>query len=119
MNVVSELRPGIYGAIIGGIAATAIGFGAGGWYLGSSAESMADARSKVAVIDALTPICVNNQRVDPEGTGKLSALTALKTSYEQRDFVMKSGWATMPETELPNRDLAAACADALSVPASG
>lgn len=119
MNGMSELRPGIYGAIFGGIAAMAIGFGAGGWYLGSSADSLATARSKVAVIDALIPVCVNNQRIDPEGAGKLAALTALKTSYEQRDFVMKSGWATIPDTKQPDRDLAAACADALAKPAAG
>jgi hypothetical protein len=114
MNAPTWLQPGITGAIIGGIATMIIGFNAGGWYLGSSAETMAETRSEVAVIDALVPICISKQQVDPEAIGKLKELTAMRTSYEQRDFVMKAGWATMPSTDAPNRDLATACADALS-----
>ena len=37
----------------------------------------------------------------------------MKTSYEQRDFVLKAGWATMPAAGEPNRELASRCADAL------
>lgn len=119
MNTPSSIRPGIYGALIGGIIAIAVGFGPGGWYLGSTAESMAVQRSKVAVIDALVPLCVGNQQVDPDSASKLAMLAAMKTTYEQRDFVMKAGWATLPPSELPNRELAVACADALAKSAQG
>ena len=74
-------------------------------------------KSAVAVIDALIPICVSQSKVDPDSMNKLEELVAIKSSYEQRDFVMKTGWATMPSADEPDRDLAAACADVLSKPA--
>ncbi|WP_374376081.1 hypothetical protein [Dongia sp.] len=114
MNAPTWLQPGITGAIIGGIATMVIGFSAGGWYLGSTAETMAATRSEVAVIDALVPVCISKQQVDPEATGMLAKLGTMKTTYEQRDYIMKAGWATMPATDAPNRDLAMACAEALS-----
>jgi hypothetical protein len=61
----------------------------------------------------LTPICVSQSKLDPESIAKLAAFAAIKTTYEQRDFVMKAGWATMPTGEQPDRDLASACAEAL------
>ncbi|TDQ82306.1 hypothetical protein A8950_2128 [Dongia mobilis] len=119
MDSPSQLRPGLYGALIGCIVTLSIGFTVGGWYLGSTAETLANARSKVAVIEALVPICVSYQQVDPNSSGKLAELSAMKTAYEQRDFVMKAGWATMPATDAPNRELAAACASALARSAAG
>lgn len=108
------LKPGITGAIVGGIATMVIGFGWGGWYLGGTAEKLAQTQANVAVIAALVPVCVGNQKADPEAATLIKTFAAIKTAYEQRDFVMKAGWATMPATDAPNRDLATACADALS-----
>ncbi|WP_284735474.1 hypothetical protein [Dongia deserti] len=95
------------------------GFSQGGWYTGNSAERMADQKSTAAVIDALIPICLSQSKLDPDSTAKLAQFAAIKTSYEQRDFVMKTGWATMPAAEQPDRDLAAACAGALSKAGQG
>lgn len=108
------LKPGILGAIVGGVVTMVSGFSAGGWYLSSSAEKMADTRSEVAVIDALVPVCIGNAKADPETVGKLNDFAAIKSSYDQRDFVMKAGWATMPATDTPNRELATACAEVLA-----
>ena len=113
MQIPTWTKPGITGAIIGAVATMIIGFSQGGWYTGSSAERLAKETADVAVIDALVPICVNQSKVDPDTTAKLGQLLAIKSSYEQRDFVMKSGWATMPAANDPNRDLASKCADAL------
>ena len=38
--------------------------------------------------------------------GQLKALTSISLN-EQQEFVMKSGWATIPASEAPNSDLAA------------
>ena len=84
--------------------------------LGSSAEKMAKQRSIAAVIEALVPACIGQSNADPEVTMKLAELKALTSSYQQRDFVMKSGWATMPASDTPNSDLAAACAQVLLKP---
>jgi len=114
MQAPAWLKPAITGAVIGGIATMVLGFSQGGWYLGSSAERLAEERSTVAVIEALVPVCVSQSQADPLMTAKLGELAAVNTSYGRRDFVMKTGWATMPATEAPNRELAMACAEALA-----
>ena len=114
MEVPTWLKPAISGAVVGAIATMVLGFSQGGWYLGSSADRMAQEKSAAAVIEALVPICVSQSQVDPNAAAKLYQLGALKSSYERRDFVMKAGWATMPTTEAPNGKLAAACAEVLS-----
>ena len=108
------LKPGIIGAIAGGIATLVVGFNFGGWYLGGSARTLADKQSTAAVITALVPICIEKSQADPETVAKLQAFDALKASYDQRDFVMKAGWATMSAEESPNKAVASACADLLS-----
>ena len=114
MQAPTWLKPGIMGAVVGGIATMIVGFNYGGWYLGSSAETLAQKQSTAAVIEALVPICISQSQADPETIAKLKAFSAIKSSYEQRDFVMKAGWATMPTAEAPNQALASACADVLS-----
>jgi hypothetical protein len=118
MQIPTWTKPGITGAIVGAIATMIVGFSQGGWYTGGSAERLAQQRADGAVIDALVPICVNQSKLDPDTTAKLEQLLAMKSSYDQRDFVIKSGWATMPETDGPNRDLASKCADTLVKPAA-
>ena len=113
MQIPTWTKPGITGAIVGAIATMILGFSQGGWYTGGSAERLAQQKADVAVIDALIPVCISQSKLDPEATAKLGKLTAIKTSYEQRDFVINSGWATMPAAEGPNRELASKCADAL------
>ena len=85
--------------------------------LGSSAETMAEQRSTTAVTEALVPVCIGQSHADPEAVGKLAALKALTSPYQQREFVMKSGWATMSASDAPNGDLAEACAEVLIKPA--
>jgi hypothetical protein len=102
------------GAIAGGIATMIVGFNYGGWYLGSSAGTLAQKQSTAAVAAALVPVCVRQSQADPEGATKLKAFSAIKSTNEQRDFVMKAGWATMPKADAPNQDLASACADVLA-----
>jgi hypothetical protein len=114
MQAPTWLKPAIMGAIAGGIATMIVGFNYGGWYLGSSAETMANKQSNAAVLTALVPVCVSQSQADPEGVAKLKAFNAIKSTYEQRDFVMKAGWATMPKADAPNQDLASACADVLA-----
>jgi len=114
MQAPTWLKPGIMGAVVGGIATMVVGFNYGGWYLGSSAETLAQKQSTAAVVEALVPICISQSQMDPETVAKLKAFSAIKSSYEQRDFVMKAGWATMPAADAPNRDLASACADVLA-----
>jgi hypothetical protein len=113
MQTPTWTKPGITGAIVGAIATMIVGFSQGGWYTTGSADRLAQQKADVAVIDALLPVCINQSKLDPEATAKLQQLTGMKTSYEQRDFVLSAGWATMPAADAPNRELAGKCADAL------
>jgi hypothetical protein len=113
MQIPTWTKPGVTGAIVGAIATMIIGFSQGGWYSGGSAERLAQQRSAVAVIDALVPVCLSQSKLDPQSTAKLGQLAAMKSSYEQRDFVINSGWATMPASDGPNRDVASKCAEVL------
>ena len=113
MEAPTWLKPAFTGGVVGAIATMIAGFSYGGWMLGSSAEKMAQEQSAAAVTEALVPVCIGQSKADPAVAMKLTELKALSYSYQQKDFVMKSGWATMPASEAPNIDLASACAEAL------
>ena len=53
------------------------------------------------------------QRALTSFNSMLGQLTAITSSSEQTEFVMKAGWATFPGQADPNRDVAEACATAL------
>jgi len=113
MRMLIWLKPAIIGAAFGAMTTALVGFNYGGWVSGSSAEQMAHQRSISAVTAALLPVCVSQSIVDPDAIAKIQHVSALSSWYERRDFVMKTGWATMPAAPSPNSDLAAACAEVL------
>ncbi len=102
----------IQGAVGGAVIAMIVGFGWGGWQLGSSAQKMADERAGNAVVAALAPICVDKFQHDADAGAQLVALKKTD-SWERDSFVKKGGWATFPGSK-PNTDVAEACAKILS-----
>ncbi len=110
------LKPAIAGGLVGAVATIIIGFSQGGWMLGGSAETMAQQRAAAAVTEALVPICVGQSKADPEFAAKMDQLKALTSPYQQREFVMTAGWATVASAEKPSSDLAEACAKVLLRP---
>lgn len=117
MTYPNWLRPGVYGALIGAVAITIAGFSWGGWVTGSQAEAMASSRSHDALIAALVPVCIDQSQTDTDRTAKLASIQEA-ISYKRRDAVMEAGWATVPGSEQPNRDLAQACLAGLNLDAS-
>ena len=111
------LIPGIYGALIGAAFVGIVGFSWGGWVTGSSAEKMASEMAEDSVIAALVPFCLERSRTDNERIAKLATIREA-SSFKRRDAVMETGWATMPGTDGPNRDLAQACIEGLDLDAS-
>jgi hypothetical protein len=116
MNI-SQLRtqasPFLWGAAAGALALAFLGFNWGGWVTGGTAEKLAGARADTAILASLVPICVAQFQNSPEARGRLAALKEVK-SWEQGGYVSSGGWATMPGSSAePNRDVAAACAEAL------
>jgi len=110
MQVQSWVKPGVWGAVIGSILTMIVGFSWGGWTTSSTAHQMAVKQADAAVTAALVPICLAEEKADAARAKKLSELTAITSSWEQTEFVMKSGWATFPGDEAPNRDVAEDCA---------
>lgn len=103
------IKPGVWGFVIGGIVTMIVGFSWGGWSTSSSTDRLAMDRSTAAVTAALVPVCLEKSKADPARSKKLDALKALTSTYDQRDAVLKDGWASVGEAE-GNRDVAEACA---------
>jgi hypothetical protein len=103
----------LQGAAAGAVLTMVIGFGWGGWTLGSTAAKNARMSADNATVAALAPICVDKFRRDADAEAKLAALK--KTDSWQRDtFVTKGGWATFPGAKEPADGVAEACANMLT-----
>ena len=90
-----------------------VGFSALGWTLGSTADRMARDRAEAAVVSALTPVCVAGFEAQADAAAKLMEFKKISTSWDQRSFIEKGGWATIPGSGTPNSDVARACAERL------
>src|SRR5690349_24602383 len=58
------LKPGIWGAVVGGVVTMILGFGWGGWTTSGTASQMAVKQADAAVTSALVPICLAGEKVD-------------------------------------------------------
>jgi len=107
-----SLKRLLQGAFIGFLATVIVGFGWGGWTLGSTAKELAEKSASSAAIAALAPICVDNFR---RAAGAEANLVELKkvSSWQQTSFVEKGGWATLPGSDVANSSVAHACAEML------
>jgi len=109
----ASLKPGIWGAVIGSILTMIVGFNWGGWTTSSTAGQTAMKQADAAVTAALVPVCLAGEKTDLDRAKKIAELTAMASSYDQTEFVMKTGWATFPGQADPNRAVAEACAAGL------
>jgi hypothetical protein len=109
LEIPEWLKPGIYGALIGAVFVGVVGFTWGGWVTGGTANDRAMAMSRDDVV-----ACLDMARSDPGRTEKMETIRAAST-YQRRDAVMATGWATVPGTDAPDRDIALACLAALDL----
>ncbi len=114
MKTPEWLKPGLYGAVIGAVLVGVIGFSWGGWMTGGGAVKMANSMAHDNVIAALVPVCIERSEGDADRVAKLATIREA-SSFKRRDAVMEAGWATVPGSDAPNRDLAQACAAALEL----
>lgn len=112
------IKPVLWGAVAGSVVTMIIGFSYGGWTTSSTSARLAKVQADTAVTTALVPICVAKSKADGAMAKKMGELRALASSYDQRDFVTKTGWATAPGSEDANSEVAGACAAALLKTAS-
>jgi hypothetical protein len=107
------LKPAVYGAVAGAVAISITGFSWGGWMTGGSAREMAADQARLEVVAALVPVCVEQSEQDPNVIATLASLKD-ETSYKRGEMLMKTGWATMPGSTDPDRNVAKACMDKLA-----
>lgn len=102
------------GFAAGVIATLVIGFGWGGWTLGSTVKEEVANASQMATVSALAPICAHKftQAADAN-QGLIDKLNAVN-SWERDTQLMKAGWATFPGEKEPNSGVAEACAKLLT-----
>jgi hypothetical protein len=88
MNIPASVKPAVWGAIGGAIAAMIIGFVWGGWVTGRTAGEMATTGAEMAVVQAFTPLCVAKAEQQPEQL----VLLQKADSSQREEFVVKAGW---------------------------
>ncbi|RTE94306.1 MULTISPECIES: hypothetical protein [Bradyrhizobium] len=109
----AAVRSALWGAAAGAIALAIMGFSWGGWVTGGTAETLARNSAAMAVVAALTPICVEKFRQAADAPANLVEMKKATYAWDQSKFVEKGGWATMPGSTEPNSAVAKACAESL------
>ena len=113
MKKFPSLKPGIWGAVIGAVTISVVGFSSLGWTLGSTADRMAKERAQTAVVDVLAPTCVEKFQHQTDAATKLIEFKKVSSSWDRRSFIEKGGWATMAGADAPNLAVVTACAERL------
>lgn len=108
MNIPEGLKPVLKGVVLGAAGLAIVGFTLGGWVTGGTAEKMASDQARLEVVAALVPICIEQSSQDPQAAERLAQLKDA-VGYKRPDMLMKAGWATMPGSSDPDRNLAKAC----------
>ena len=85
-----KIKLGLWGAAGGAVVLAIIGFTWGGWVTGSTAQQMSADAAEKAVVDRLTPICVEQYNRDPEKDRKLAEMKKID-SWSRNDYVEKQG----------------------------
>lgn len=110
-------KPGVYGALVGAVSVSILGFTWGGWATTGGAQEMADRFAAEQVTLAMVPVCLGLSEADAERVEILATLRE-SSSFQRRNAMMETGWATLPGTDTPSRDLADACLAGLELDGS-
>jgi hypothetical protein len=110
-----SLKRLLQGAAVGAVVVMFVGFKFFDWTLASTASQMAQDQSKVAVVAALAPLCVQRFQQSTDASTNLVAMNKVD-SWRRGSFIQDGGWATFPGQPTSNSDLADSCAKLLSIP---
>jgi hypothetical protein len=113
MNLPSNTKPWIQGAVVGAIATAIVGFSWGGWVTGGSSDKRVAVASHDATVVALASICAERFRAQNDAPAKLAELSKV-SSWERGSVIEKSGFALMPGAKTADTDVARACAESLA-----
>src|SRR5215213_8599676 len=105
MQTPNWLKPGLHGVACGAVALAIVGFSWGGWVTGGMAKQIASNQARTDTAAALSLICEDQAKRDPQMVEKVAALKSAD-SWKRSDLVMTNGWATMPGSTEGNRQVA-------------
>jgi hypothetical protein len=105
MQIPVQVKPAVWGAVGGAVAAIIIGFAWGGWVTGGTSQKMAGVAADTAVVQGFVPICVAKAEQQPDEL----ILLKKESSYARTEFVVKAGWVSNV-AEKYRRNVAEACA---------
>jgi hypothetical protein len=108
-------KPFTLGAFAGALLLLWAGFDGLGWKTASNAERISKRQADAAVVSALASICDANFRKAANLPARLAALEKVDR-YSRGETVWKAGWATLPGSAEPNREVGSACAELLIPP---
>ncbi len=118
MNIPTQTKPALWGAVGGAVLCAIVGFSWGGWVTGGTARQEAAESAHDARVAALAPICAQRFRGQGDAAAKIAELAAA-SSWDRADVVMKSGYALMPGSKEADSDVARTCAQILTKDATG
>jgi hypothetical protein len=99
---------------IGSVAVALIaGFTWGGWVTGGTARDMAQDAGDQSRYELASTICADRFMAATNAKAQLTALQAIDSSYQQRQFIDEGGWATMPGQDKGARQTSELCAAVL------
>jgi len=98
------------------VATLLIGFTAGGWVWGSTAERMAAQAATNARADLAAAVCVNRFETASDAAANFATLKA-NDSWTRGDYLEKGGWVTLAGMKEPVDGAAILCAQRLMEPA--
>lgn len=105
MQVPASVKPAVWGAVGGAIAAMVVGFAWGGWVTGGKASVMAADSAEAAIVLAFTPLCVARAEQQPDQLELLKK----QSRWSCDEFVIKAGWVANV-TEKYQSEVARVCA---------
>lgn len=117
MKLPEWTKSALYGAFVGAILASIIGFSWGGWTTSRSANEMAEKFATKQVALAMVPVCLSMSESDPDRISKLTKVREA-TGFTRRNLFMETGWATLPGASTASRELADACIAGLKLDGS-
>ena len=102
------------GLAAGVIGTMVIGFGWGGWNVGSTVEQKVEAAGVLAMVAALAPICADKFERAAKADNDLIVKINAVDSWQRDVYLKQAGWTTFPGESEPDNDVAEACATLLN-----
>jgi hypothetical protein len=101
-----NIKPAVYGAVIGAIAVMIVGFNFVGWVTDKTAKDMISA----GIVESMIPICVGQFNSDADKVTKLAVMKGTD-SWKRPEYLTDQGWATMPGAAEADSTVARGCVD--------